>query len=81
MLVLSRKSGQRVLIGDSVYVTVLGITGDKVKLGIAAPREVPVLREELISTAGRGPCWAAAPVGWSNTADASLAEPACIPIR
>lgn len=81
MLVLSRKSGQRVLVGDSIYVTVLSVTGDKVKLGIAAPREVSVLREELITKEQPRPRWAAAPQSWSESDQAFATAPACIPIR
>ena len=47
MLVLSRKATERVNIGDSIVVTVLQITGNKVRLGIAAPREVHIVRAEL----------------------------------
>ena len=48
MLVLSRKKGERVVVGDSVTVTVLELKGNVVKLGFAAPAEVPVHREEVI---------------------------------
>jgi carbon storage regulator len=48
MLVLSRRSRQGVLIGTDIVVTVLEITTDRVRLGIAAPREVSILRDELI---------------------------------
>ncbi len=48
MLVVSRKAGERLLIGESVEVTVLGIRGDQVSLGVSAPRDVPVHREELL---------------------------------
>ena len=47
MLVLSRKEGERVKLGDSVVITILGVNGDKVRLGIKAPPNVLVLREEL----------------------------------
>ena len=47
MLVLSRKVGQRVLIGDDVAITVVRITGGGVRLGIEAPIEMPVIRHEL----------------------------------
>lgn len=48
MLVLSRRPGERLLIGEAVEVTVLAIRGDQVSLGVSAPREVPVHREELL---------------------------------
>jgi carbon storage regulator len=47
MLVLSRKVGERILIGDQVTVTVVRITGGGVRLGIEAPPEMAVIREEL----------------------------------
>jgi len=47
MLVLSRKIGRRILIGKDIVVTVLDIRGNQVRLGIDAPRDVVVLREEL----------------------------------
>ena len=48
MLVLTRKIDQRIRIGADVEVVVLGIEGDHVKLGIQAPRQIPVLRYELV---------------------------------
>jgi carbon storage regulator len=47
MLVLSRKIGEQILIGDAIRVTVAGICGNKVRLGITAPAEICVLRMEL----------------------------------
>jgi carbon storage regulator len=47
MLVLSRKCDQSLILGEDITITVLGIEGDRVKLGIRAPRSVPVLREEV----------------------------------
>jgi carbon storage regulator len=54
MLVLSRKKGERVLIGDSITLVVVEIRGDKVRLGIEAPTEVPVWREELALSVAQG---------------------------
>jgi carbon storage regulator len=51
MLVLSRKLMERIQIGDGVVVTVLTIRGNKVQIGIDAPREIRVLRSELQDTA------------------------------
>jgi carbon storage regulator len=47
VLVLTRKPEQSLHLGDDIMVTVLGIEGDRVKLGIAAPRNISVLRHEL----------------------------------
>lgn len=47
MLVLSRKQSQRIRLGDSITVTVVRISGDKVRLGIEAPPDMLVLRDEL----------------------------------
>jgi carbon storage regulator len=47
MLVLSRKETERVRLGDSIVVTVVRVSGDKVRLGIEAPSDILVLREEL----------------------------------
>ena len=47
MLVLSRKVGERILIGDQITVTVVRITGGGVRLGIEAPGDMAVIREEL----------------------------------
>jgi carbon storage regulator len=47
MLILTRKQDQRLILNDNIVVTVLSVDGDRVKLGISAPPEVTVLREEL----------------------------------
>lgn len=47
MLVLSRKSGQGLLLGKDIEITVLRVDGDQVRLGVKAPRNVTVLRKEL----------------------------------
>lgn len=52
MLVLTRKTNQSIRIGDGIEVTVLSISGEKVRLGIRAPRDVPVFREEVTGPAG-----------------------------
>jgi carbon storage regulator len=48
MLVLTRRSEESIVIGGNIVVTILGVEGEKVKLGIDAPREISVLRRELI---------------------------------
>lgn len=47
MLVLTRKANQSIMIGDSIEVSVLSVMGEKVRLGIQAPREVAVFRKEV----------------------------------
>ena len=47
MLVLSRKQNERIRVGDSVVVTIVRVSGDKVRIGIEAPADVRVLRDEL----------------------------------
>ena len=47
MLVLTRKSNQSIMIGDDIEVSVLAIMGEKVRIGIQAPRDVPVFRREV----------------------------------
>ena len=47
MLVLSRKESQRIELGDSIVITIVKISGDKVRVGIEAPHNVLVLRDEL----------------------------------
>ncbi|MBW3597954.1 MAG: carbon storage regulator [Planctomycetes bacterium] len=47
MLVLSRREGERIKLGESVVITVIRLSGDKVRLGVEAPPDVLILREEL----------------------------------
>ena len=47
MLVLTRKSNQSIMIGDDIEISVLSVMGEKVRIGIQAPQEVPVFRKEI----------------------------------
>ena len=47
MLVLTRKGNQSIMIGDDVEISVLAIMGEKVRIGIQAPRDIPVFRKEV----------------------------------
>ncbi len=72
MLVLSRKETQRIRLGDSIVVTIVKISGDKVRVGIEAPAEVLVLRDELEA---RGE---AAPAAVVSASRVPLAAPAAL---
>jgi carbon storage regulator len=49
MLVLTRRRGERIMIGDDIVVTVIEVSGDQVRIGIEAPRSVGVYREEVLA--------------------------------
>jgi carbon storage regulator len=53
MLVLTRKQNEGILIGNDIVVTVINIEGDKIRLGIEAPKNVRVIREELLKEIGQ----------------------------
>lgn len=55
MLVLTRKTEESILIGDNIEIRVLGVSGDKVRIGIEAPREIEVFRKEVADRAGPVP--------------------------
>ena len=69
MLVLTRKSTQSIMIGDDIEVSVLSVMGEKVRIGIQAPREVPVFRTEVyleIQAEREGVAGDAVPAGGSD---------------
>jgi carbon storage regulator len=47
MLVLTRKSKESIMIGDEIELSILSVSGDKVRIGIQAPRDIPVFRKEV----------------------------------
>lgn len=51
MLVLHRKKGESLIINDNIKITIVDISGEKVKIAIDAPKEIPVLRSELVNAA------------------------------
>lgn len=60
MLVISRKKNESIVIGDRIVITIVEIRGDKVRLGVEAPRQCPVHRREILE-AIRGDRWYAPP--------------------
>ena len=56
MLVLSRKINQRIYIGDDITITVCEVDRGKVRIGIEAPRGMPIFREELLTAEQRNAC-------------------------
>ncbi len=79
MLVLTRKTNQSIMIGDDIEVSVLAVSRDKIRLGITAPREVPVYRKEVYlsinSADGAGPDTAASDEVGSAIEELSSEQP------
>ena len=63
MLVLTRKPGERLVIGDNIVVTVVEVKGDNIRIGIDAPREVKVYRGEIYDAIVAENRQAASPIG------------------
>ena len=55
MLVLSRKLGEKIYINENIIITVVDIERGKIRLGIEAPREVPIFRHELLNSPPKTP--------------------------
>lgn len=76
MLVLTRRPGESVMVGDDVVITVLDVRGDVVRLGIKAPRSVQVHREEVYRELQKVNREAASPSDLAVTALAKMLSPA-----
>ena len=74
MLILTRRVGETLMIGDSVTVTILGVKGNQVRVGITAPKDVAVHREEIFQRIGRE---AAAQGGEPPAEDPGLPKAGC----
>jgi carbon storage regulator len=61
MLVLARHSGESIVIGDNIEITVVEVQGDKVKIGINASKDIPIMRKELLEAASSANEQAASP--------------------
>ena len=65
MLVLTRKTNQSIMIGDEIEVSILSVSGEKVRIGIDAPRDIAVFRKEVYEAIDKG----AAPAPEDDTGD------------
>jgi carbon storage regulator len=71
MLVLTRKTNQSIMIGDEIEVSILSVAGDKVRIGIDAPRDIAVFRKEVYEAIDEGGAGGVTPAdGASAGADA-----------
>ena len=68
MLILTRRVGETLKIGDDIEVTVLGLRGGQVRMGINAPKHIPVHREEIVD------CDAQHSQGGRNSADSGISD-------
>jgi carbon storage regulator len=75
VLVLSRRPEQSLILGDEITITVLGVEGDRVRLGIVAPRRVSVLRQEIYLQVKNANAAAAAARPTIQTIAAALRDP------
>jgi len=74
MLVLSRQRDESIMIGDDVEITIVDVRGDKVRLGITAPKQIPVHRREIYDAIQREKAAEAEPKAASNPSKDKPAE-------
>jgi carbon storage regulator len=74
LLVLTRKSNQSIMIGDDIEISVLSVMGEKVRIGIQAPQEVPVFRKEIYLEIHRDDVEVAPQEGTAAEVDDALRE-------
>ena len=77
MLVLSRKIGEKIRINDNIVLTIVDVRGDKVRLGIDAPRDIPIHREEIVEAIAAEERRAAAEAKEEEEVTETSAQPTC----
>lgn len=80
MLVLTRRKNQSIVIGDDIVVTVLEVKGDQIRLGVTAPREVQVYREELLAALSSANAGAVLPSGTGTALPPASATSVGLPV-
>ncbi|PQZ96463.1 carbon storage regulator [Arthrobacter sp. MYb227] len=74
MLVLTRKVGEKILIGEDIVLTILEVRGDSIKVGIDAPRDVKIQRAEMVAAVTEANQEAAAAASAGSSTEARLKE-------
>lgn len=74
MLVLTRKTNQSIMIGDEIKVTILSVSGDKVRIGIDAPRDIAVFRQEVYEAIDEGGARPDSPVSTKGAEEGPSAD-------
>ena len=72
MLVISRKQGESLYLSDNIKITIVSVTGDKAVIGIDAPKDIKIVREELAATIESNRASASAPIAGETISDLAL---------